>query len=112
MPDQFLGTVLGCIVNCFPSIVFLKILAIILWFVTCDFSILVENVKGSFINISRALGFCSLDFYYCRQVLNRSSVTIIKNAALGIISTKMNVYFLFQFDSVLAFFKGSLCKPI
>ena len=46
------------------------------------------------------------------QVLNHRYVTIITNAALSIISTKMNVCFVFQFDSVLAFFVKNSCLPI
>ena len=37
------------------------------------------------------------------QVLNHRCVTIKTNAALSIISTKMSVCFVVQFDSVLAF---------
>ena len=37
------------------------------------------------------------------QVLNHLYVTIITNAVLSIISTKMNICFVFQFDSVLTF---------
>ena len=47
-----------------------------------------------------------------KQVLNHQYVTIITNAAFDIISTKMNVCFVFQFDSVLAFFVKNSCLPI
>ena len=39
-----------------------------------------------------------------KQVLNHRYVTFITNAALSIISKKMNLCFVFQFDLVLAFF--------
>ena len=46
------------------------------------------------------------------QVLNHRCVTIKTNAALSIISTKMSVCFVFQFDSILAFFVKNSCLPI
>ena len=53
-----------------------------------------------------------LDFSSLNQVLNHRYVTIITNTALSIISTKMKECFVFQFDSVLAFFVKNSCLPI
>ena len=44
-----------------------------------------------------------------QKVLNHQYATIITNAALSIIRTKMNECFVFPFDSVLAFFVKNSC---